>query len=333
MDTLNNIIKEWSDDSKELSIAALYNLSALEKEDVERVRVAWPSIAAERRHVIMRHLADICEANFEVDFGAMFRIGLKDESADVRVDAIDGLWEDLDFGLMNQLIGIMQDDVDERVRSVAAGSLGRFVLAGELEEIPEARSNTVVENLLDVIYSDEPIEVRRRALEAVSYSGDERVPPLIEQAYAEPNERWRVSSVFAMGRSADPRWAEQVLRETESLNAEIRFEAARAAGELQLRKSLPILTRLVHNDEDYQVREVAVWSLGQIGGDAAKKVIEEILNDEDSELYDAAEMALDELVMLGGSDLLIFDFELADDDEDDDIDQIDDIDDDSDLDD
>jgi HEAT repeat protein len=312
MDMLDTVIREWADDSKELSISALYNLSGLEKDDVERVRGAWPSIAPERRHAIMRHLVDICEANFEVDFSAIFHIGLKDESADVRVDAIDGLWEDLDVGLMKQLIGIMQDDADERVRSVAAGSLGRFVLAGELEEIPEAKAGVAVESLLDVIHSDEPMEVRRRALEAVSYSGDTRVPPLIEQAYAEPNERWRVSAVFAMGRSADARWVEAVLRETESLSPEIRFEAARASGELQLRKALPILMRMVREDEDDQVREIAVWSLGQIGGEAARKVLEQILDDEDSDLYDAAEAALDELVMMGSSDMLLFDFDLSD---------------------
>ena len=44
----------------------------------------------------------------------------------------------------------------------------------------------------------------------------------------------RQSALFAMGRTADSRWAKVVLSELESHEPAMRFEAAQAAGEMGL---------------------------------------------------------------------------------------------------
>ncbi len=310
VDALDTFLKALADDTQELSIAKLYALSGLEAADLARVRAAWPSLSADRRRAVMRHLVDISESNFEVDLGAIFRLGLTDADPDVRTAAIDGLWEEDDVHLIPPLIDLMQNDESETARAAAAGSLGHFVLAGELEDIPAAKAEQVVNALRDVIEDDdETIEVRRRAVEAIGYSGAEGVPDLIQAAYDDDDDRMRSSAVFAMGRSADPRWAEVALRETDSPEPQMRYEAARACGELQNQDALPALSRLL-DDPDDQVREAAVWALGQIGGNESRRLLSAILEDEDSDLREAAEAALEELEFMSsdGSDFVMLDF-------------------------
>jgi HEAT repeat protein len=304
MNALDDLLKHLADDGQMLSIARLYGLSGLEKTDLARVREAWPSIPADRRQAIVRHLDDIAEANFEVDFGSVFRIGLTDADPDVRAAAIDGLWEDQDLKLIPTLIGILQQDDSEDVRAAAGGALGRFVLAGELEEIPAAKLDQVVEALRAVIDDpDETLEVRRRALEAIGYSSAEGVPELLDEAYHDPDDLMRISAVFAMGRSADPQWAERVLAETDSDSPQMRFEAARACGELQYPDAVPALARLL-DDPDDQVREVSVWALGQIGGREPRRLLTAILDDENaSDLHEVAQAALDELEFISDDNL------------------------------
>ncbi len=324
MNALDDLLKHLADGGQTLSIARLYGLSGLEKADLARVCEAWPSIPADRRQAIVRHLDDIAEANFEVDFGSVLRIGLTDADPGVRAAAIDGLWEEQDLKLIPTLIDVLRQDDSEDVRAAAGGSLGRFVLAGELEEIPAAKLDQVVEVLRDVIDDpDETLEVRRRAVEAIGYSSAEGVPELIDEAYHDPDDRMRISAVFAMGRSAEPRWAERVLAETDSDNPQMRFEAARACGELQYPDAVPALARLL-DDPDDQVREASVWALGQIGGRESRRLLTAILDDENaSDLHEMAQSALDELEFLSNDNLNLALLEFdgnGDDDEDDDED-------------
>lgn len=321
MDALDALLKNLADEAQPLSLARLYLLSSLEPADVNRVRAVWSSIPAERRQSLMRHLVDISEVNFEVDFGDIFRIGLVDADADVRVAAVDGLWEENDVKLIRPLIDLMHADESEAVRAAAAGSLGRFVLAGELEEISPAKATPAVEALRREIADETiPLEVRRRAVEAIGYSSEDDVPDIVRNAYADDDERMRLSAVFAMGRSADTRWNDVILQEMESANPEMRFEAARASGELQNAAAVPTLSRLLQ-DEDDQVREAAVWALGQIGGNEPRRLLTEILDDEDAEaLHEAAEAALEELEFMSDDlDFALFDFGDRLDDGDDDL--------------
>jgi len=63
----------------------------------------------------------------------------------------------------------------------------------------------------------------------------------------------------------------QIMEELSSDDPELRFEAARAAGELELRPALP---RLVSNwpmRMTARIQEMAIWALGEIGGKVANK--------------------------------------------------------------
>jgi len=82
-------------------------------------------------------------------------------------------------------------------------------------------------------------------------------------------------------------------------NPELRYEAARACGELQLGEAVPELEELI-DDSDPEVREAALWALGQIGGSRAREVLEYYCDAEDEATRVAAEAALDELEFLHG---------------------------------
>jgi regulator of sigma E protease len=298
-----------------LMLLALYLFSDLGRDDLAALEAAWPEAPVERRRSIMHDLGEIAEANFEVLFDPVFRLGLEDEDAEVRATAVANLWESEAPELIAPLLDLMLHDPALAVRTAAASALGRFVYLGEVEELPAAQARRVEDALLGVIGGDDDLEVRRRALEAVSFSGRPEVGDLIEQAYASPDRPYRVSAVFAMGRSADPRWSERVLAELDSADPELRYEAARAAGELELQDAVPALQRLLEEGE-VQVREAAIWSLGQVGGDQARESLLDLLQDAEDDERDFIEDALENLTF--HDDLLEFPLiDLDDDDLDD----------------
>jgi len=298
--TLDALLDELCESAAMPDQALLYHLSSLEAEDLARAREAWPGLPVELRRRLTMRLVELAEADFEVDFGAIFRLGLKDDDAEVRAAAIEGLWEDKDVRLVPLLAACLREDKAIEVRVAAATSLGRFILLGELEKIRSDPKARAYEALLAACQdAKEHLKVRRRAIESLAYVSNETVTELIGEAYAAPEETARVSAVFAMGRSADIRWASQVRQELFSPSPELRYEAARACGELQLGKAVPELEDLA-DDADPEVREAALWALGQIGGDKARKIVEHYCLAEDEATRAAAEAALDELEFMHG---------------------------------
>jgi len=298
---LDALLDELRESAEMPDPASLYYFSSLEAEDAARVRDVWPHLHIELRRRLITRLVELAEADFEVGFGAIFRLGLEDKDAKVRATAIEGLWEDEDVRLVPLLVTALRGDEAVTVRAAAATSLGRFILLGELEKIRPRPFALAYEALLAACQAaDEHKEVRRRALESLAYISNDTVVELIREAYAAPEEKMQISAVFAMGRSADTRWAHQVRQELFSPNAALRYEAARACGELQLSEAVPELEELA-GDVDPEVQEAALWALGQIGGDKAREILEHYCLAENEATRTAAEAALDELEFLYGS--------------------------------
>jgi HEAT repeat protein len=302
------LLKRITDSQTSLPISSLYGFSDLTRAETQLFQEVWSLIDAERRRWIIQSLIDIAEASFEVNFTPIFRLCLSDEDEVVRSWAIEGLWEDEDLALAASLVRLLRDDPSESVRAAAATSLGRFVLLGELGKVEAAPAMMVEDALLGAIYDPyETLDVRRRAVESIAYSGQAQVRDIIEMAYCDDEERMRISAVFAMGRSADPLWREMVIAELDHPNPEMRYEAARACGELEASAALSALIGLIEADPDPEVQEMAICALGRIGGKEARRVLEACCESEDEALSQAAEEALDELDFLGGHlDLLLF---------------------------
>ena len=289
-----HVLSRFIDLSQPLPPADLYHFSDLGRDDLAALEAVWAKVPAERRVALLQDLGEIGEANLEVQFEAVFRLALEDEDPDARASAVENLWESESPQLIVPFLELLQHDPAPLVRATAASALGRFVYLGEMDELPAKQARRVEDALLAVIAGPDELEVRRRALEAVAFSSRPEVTELITQAYASPELLARVSAVFAMGRNSDERWNAPVLAELESLQPELRFEAARAAGELELTEAVDALQKMVE-EGDIQVREAAIWSLGQIGGDAARAILLDLLQAAADSERDFLEDALENL--------------------------------------
>jgi HEAT repeat protein len=324
--TFKDLLAEIGDSTKPLHLSSLYGLSSLSKADLATLRAIWPEIAVERRRQIVQDLVEIGEESVEVDFSDALRILLDDADAEVRAAAVDGLWECEDVLLIKPFIALLQNDPAELVRARAAIALGRYMYLAELEELSTTKATQVKQALLAAHRSStETLEVRRRALEALSALTDPEVHDLIATAYKHPEEKMRVSAVFAMGHSGHTRWRSTVLKELDNSIPAIRFEAAKAAGELEAKKAVPRLIELLAGS-DREIQQAAAWSLGQIGGKQAKEALRRAAQGKDEVLREAAEAALHELAFwenpMGAFDYLVGGEETTDSDlEDEDLDE------------
>lgn len=278
----------------------LKHLSGLLDEDIARFNTIWVKLALETRKKLSQTLMHLAEANFEMDFSAIFRLALTDPHDSIRAIALEGLIEDEDIRLISKFTRMLFEDESPLVRTKAAQALANFVLMGELQKLRPIPFEKVCSALTQAHTNpQEDLEVQRRALESLAYTNSEDVFSMITKAYAHEAERMRVSAVFAMGRSADKRWEDIVYKELRSVNPEMRYEATRACGELGLKKSVALLIELVE-DVDIEVQLMALWSLGQIGGEHARRTLKTYENSDNEALSDAAKNAFKEFEFLHG---------------------------------
>jgi len=297
---LETLLDELRENSEEPDQASLCYLSSLDAADAEQVREVWTDLPEALRLDLTSLLMKMAEADFTLNFDAIFRIAMEDESPDVRKIGIEGLWEDHDVRLVPRLTERLRGDESAAVRAAAAESLGRFILLGELQKIRPKPRDMAYQALVEACQGkDEALDVQRRALESLAYVCSETVIAAIREAYASPQEKLRISAVFAMGRSADTRWEQEVQQELFSINPEMRYEAARACGELQVSEAVLMLEELTE-DTDTEVQEAAIWALGQIGGDKAREILERHRHTSDEAVRSAAEAALEEFEFLHG---------------------------------
>lgn len=279
-----------------LPATVFYGLSDLTSDEISTFESTWLQLSPDRRREILIQLTEASESNFELGYRELGFMALKDDEERVRKAGIELLWEDESTELMSKFIDMAQFDESSEVRATAASALGRFILLGEYEEIPEqdaVRAQDAVIGLLND--QQEDLEVRRRSLEAISNSSHDIVPEAIEEAYHSDERLMQVSAVFAMGRSYDQRWRDIVLKEMKNNDSEIRYEAARAAGELEIDEAIPSLAEIAVNDER-EIKEVAIWSLGEIGGRKAMRILSALAEDaeeaDDNELLEVVEDAI-----------------------------------------
>jgi HEAT repeat protein len=296
------VLLHISNTGERLSPRHLYALSGISHQQLALLREVWPGIDVRRRRLLIRDLVELTERSFEVNFDPIFLVAMGDEDSEVRASAIEGLWENEDQALIGPLVHLLRVDEVAGVRATAAIALARFVLLGELEKIDRAPAMLAEQALLETLRNaEEGLEVRRRAVEAIAYSGEAGVREIIEAAYYDEDEKMQASALFAMGRSADPYWCKLLVNELENPNPELRFEAARACGELESSLAVSKLIEISLVDPDREVQEAAVWALGRIGGREAREALEACYESDDEVLSQAAAEALDEMDLLGES--------------------------------
>lgn len=273
----------------------LQQLSALSDADAIVFRERWNAVPLTRRELVLERLAALTEDNVEVDFDAVFRIVLDDESAPLRAKAIEALWECQDRWLLTRLTVMAEQDPAPAVRATAAAGLGKFVLLGAMDELRPALVEQVESTLKRIIdNAGEGVGVRRRAVEALSPSNDPDVNGIIRAAYHDDAPEMKLAAIYSMGQHCDAGWLPALLRELRNTDPAFRYEAARACGEMEDERAVPILIELTQ-DEDGQVQEAALEALGHIGGDDAKRALRLALAAGDPRVSEVARLALEEL--------------------------------------
>lgn len=280
-----------------LTARDLVGLSGLRLIDRREFLEVWDTLTVTRRAALAREMIELSEEHVELNLGEVWRWLLDDQDALVRVCAVEGLWEDTSVRTMRRTLVLMRSDPVTEVRAAAATALSRFAhlaVLDELDEGSELLERTLSEMALD---QSAPLDVRRRALESAGYFAEnEPMQTEIERAYRSDEQLLRESALVAMGRSLLPRWLPAIASALTSRSPAIRYEASRAAGEMA-EDARPLLVKLVPllNDVDTEVSISAIWALGQIGGDAAQRALEQAKKSDDDARSQAAAEAFDEL--------------------------------------
>jgi HEAT repeat protein len=294
----NQVISALLDNNTPFSPTYLHRFSDITPEDLAELKKAWPQVNSDRRAAVLEDIEELAESDTLVNFDDFSRSVLDDTNPRARAAAIRLLWECEDTRLVPVFIRMMEHDDDLVVRASAATALGLFIYLGELEEISDPVAKKVEESLLTTVASQDPALVRRRALESLGFSSRSEIPPIIKKAYEDGDKEWQASSLFAMGRSADPRWERSVLDKLDESDADVQLEAVRAAGALELESARQVLLEVLASDTetDEDITAAAIWSLSQIGGGNVRDALEALLDHtEDDDLAEYIEQALDNL--------------------------------------
>ncbi len=298
--TLSELKKALLDVDTPLPVAYLYRLSDLSEKDLTEIKSFWGEIPVWRKQALMEDIEEMAENDPLLSYENLSLFALTDQDARVRELAIRSLSYYEEPHYLDTLLKMLENDEAPNVRAAAAFALGKFVFLGEVEELAEGRLHEVENRLIQTFTSNDALVVRSSALEALGFSSRPEVDGFVREAYYSGNRDLIASSLIAMGRSVNSDWTPLVEAMLENEDPVIRYEAARAAGELEAVTCRRRLLELV-DDPDLDVRLAAIWSLSQIGGEGVmEKFMELYETSEDDEILDLLEDALDNLAFTEG---------------------------------
>ncbi len=296
--SLETFIESLADLEVEVPTGDFIEASDLSPSELGAFARAWFTIPVERQRWIISTMVDLAEDNPELDFCAVYKMCLKDRDEPVLQKAIEGLWEYEDRSVIPRLLEILRSDRSEDVRAAAAEALGKFSVLIQEGKFLQKDADAVQENLMAVLEDDdEPLQVRRRSLEAVAPFDTEDIEGYIRWAYDSTDLKLKCSSIFAMGRTGEMAWLPLLLQELDNREPSVRYESATACGELGDEEIVPHLVALLQ-DDDYLVQIAGLTALGKIGGPLARRALLQCIKEGDAALEDAARSALENVEFL-----------------------------------
>jgi len=292
---LSEIIAKSLYSDSEIHSADLARLSDLNDDDLSQFRKGWSNAEIKRRVEVAGKLVSLGEDDVTLDFTRLFKAFLDDPEPGIRIRALEGLGLEDKYAVVRPILHTLKTDESAEVREAAARTAGKFALLAEWGDLPEAVGKDIFSVLLGVLEnSSEPVSVRRRALESIAPFQQELVDSYIEDYYYSDEPGVKASALFAMGRNCQSRWLDFLIDEMQSSDSEIRFEAARASGEVGEEEAVPGLLILL-DDHDHEVQEASIMALGKIGGREARQALQQLSKSHDTRIKDAAKSALTEL--------------------------------------
>jgi HEAT repeat protein len=285
------------DGSEPFALQFLQSFSDITQEDLAKVKKVWPRVSQQRKVKLIQELENLMQIDTLISCDDFGLFALDDDDPIIKSEAISLLWECVDLNLASRFINILQEDKDPDLSAAAAAGLGKFVLLGELEEIPQKQAKKVLDTLIQKYLSSQNSLLQQSILESLGYASNEQIASFIIEALNQPEKEWIISALFAISRSANEDWAKVVLDKLNDLDPDIQLEAIKAAGELEITDAkdtiIEILELSLPEDE---IHLQAIWSLSMIGGADVRNLFEKMLEFSDSEKEIAMiEMALENL--------------------------------------
>lgn len=275
-DSFVQLLNSLGNAAESVDRARLSELSDLNDEQLDGFAATWEQLDEGVRHTLLQKLGLLADSQIELTFEPINRMAVADPAPEVRVQAIENLWESEDPALAELFLAALAQEPSDQVRSAAAKALGTFVLLAETQSLPAELIGAIEAGLLEAHQADASHEVRERSLESLGFSSRTEVPPLIEAAYESDSESRLQSALRAMARSANTRWESHVLARLHHPSPQVRREAVAAAGEIDARHAVVEVVDLI-DDVDDRVRQAAIWSLGQLGGPIAGEALGELI--------------------------------------------------------
>ncbi len=307
---IEQLLNQLVDQDAPIPLEQLYEFSDLDSDQMNLLRQNWFQINLPKRCLLIEKLGHLADDNIELTFEVINKFALDDPDPEVRRIAINNLWESEDPSLIPAFVNALERDPAESVRAAAATALGTFVLIAETEDIVPSVKLDIEEALLHSMDNETKETIRCSSLESLGFSSREEVESLILDAYHSDQKEMKKSALIAMGRSANRKWRELVMSELHSPLPDLRFVAAAAAGELEIREALDDLIELL-DDVNREVKHAAIWSISQVGGPPATEALASLFDmSEDEEETGLIQDALDNLAFVNGTrDMLLFDFD------------------------
>jgi hypothetical protein len=168
----------------------------------------------------------------------------------------------------------------EKVRAYAANAVGEFLSPAGVRHVARAA------------VQDPSPRVREAAVSALLRLNHEGPELELGKALADSDENVRLAAMKAAISINVFSSVSEVVKRIDDPSARVRRRAAEALGSMRAVDAVVGLAALANGDSSAEVRQAAIWALGQIGAPAGRPAVEAALSDVSSSVRDAARIAL-----------------------------------------
>lgn len=240
------------------------------------------------------------------------RAGLADANRENRLMAVSAASGIVDDEIADSLLQLMRSDMDEKVVATAAISLGPALELYEEEmDFNDGPDNVDINTVssekcreimraLESLYRGEDRSklVRRRCLEAAARGPLTWQPQAVRECAKSEDSEWLTTAMFCMGYIAG--FDEEILAALDSDDEDVKREALRAAGRQNLQTAGKTLAAVASDPNAAKpLRLAAIEALGTVAHLNSLDLLNELYEDEDDEIAEMAEYALDERMIFG----------------------------------
>ena len=276
-------------------------LSDLNHERTEKLRSVLLEMSAPSRNIFFSGMHEAYPEYYEYNYAPIAEIGLDDPEGEIRAVCINTLSLEDSREIAARLLRAAEEDPSEIAQIAAIRVLGQYMFSSALEEqipIPEERLHEALERLIE----NKKPSIRREAVISYAISETKRVNEII-RGYLAGNDRDElIAALRAVGLSMNESFAKSVLELINHEDDDIRLEAIRAAGMLQLKEALPALYAVLSRFDQItpDMLLTTVNAVAEIGDESSVDVLEtlgEATVDMDDEITEAVDDAIDTLNM------------------------------------